>query len=311
MPINTSKILATDGRKKLKTLVELAQKYLADNNTPYAKNKKLLEEFFKEEKKNTTLSKVLLLDAMYSTNLSKTSYAATEIADAIDDDEPKKKLNELVNRLKNNQANICDLKNFKLFDDKYGVQSNNILGKKCESFWSKYLYFTSDYNFPIFDSLAQETIKKLKSKKYFKKNIKKEQIENLDTFYGIVSEIKADLKDLKEFSYSDLDNFFWLFGKINNGSFSLLLSQEQYKSVINWVKKNGGLLPQKHDKESENERLKRTIKKNIVDENVDEKDKKMMLDIFGSTSKKCPDVAKLIDFITKCKEYSLLQNVKK
>lgn len=217
---------------KIKEHAILAQKILGGNTT-YAHDKKMISDIFKIQNKDTFEKiklRLTVIDSYYSTQMNKRLFGIEEIAHGIEllSDSDKETLNKFKNFLDNSES---DKQIIKLFNDDYGYNKNGEKFGVAHSLISKYAYFLSDFNFPIYDSLAIDSYKVLvdKNTKFEIKKLIKHDI--FDYFKNI--------KYLNEISninnYDILDNFLWLCGKLNKGSFSLVLTKEKYLELVDQI----------------------------------------------------------------------------
>lgn len=141
--------------------------------------------------------KINSLDFMYSTNLSKNKYAIDDIVGYINSNEFKIILN-----------NIWEDTSKKISELKFWLSN-----KRAISFFSKYLFYITDFNFPIYDSLVIKSSKTIFNGKITQNN-----------FY---SELYS-LKSKYWVTFEELDWFLWLFWKINKWSYTTFLSKIEF-----------------------------------------------------------------------------------
>jgi hypothetical protein len=125
---------------------------------------------------------------------------------------------------------------------------------------SKYFYFLMGYKFPIYDSLVKDYLKEINKK--FKPTIidcnKFKGFSSPLNFFKIISEFN-EASQIK--CFDRLDNLCWLYGKIDKGSFSLILSKDNYKKLIKKIN-----VPEKErriDKFRVDDFIKERLKKDI------------------------------------------------
>ncbi len=205
--------------KDLKEISELAYKIL-NTNTPYLSGKIFIQKSFIN---NGTLTKediefqLSIIDTFYSTQMNKRYYGIEEITESIlNISDQKVELEKgFINYLDNPEQ---EKSIGKLFTDKFGY---NKKGKKkgvATSLMSKYAYFLTNYQFPIYDTIVREVYPLLNN------NIKLPE----DNFNEYVRKIKELLEKSQIQNFDKLDNLLWLIGKIRRGNYSLLLSKEKY-----------------------------------------------------------------------------------
>lgn len=205
--------------KEFRELMALAKEVL-ENDTPYFRNRNVIDSLFKLKSdlsyREIVYIRLAVVDSFYSTNMKKHVGGMDELAQAIadrskDDDELKEKISQYKESLK--QSDIKDL-----FETSFGTPS-----AKAHSLISKYFYFLTEHNFPIEDSLLKENVNKI--------------LEFFGYEFPVHSknEHKATLiNDLLKFepirnNYSSFDNLVWLYGKLSKNSFSLIMDNIKEK----------------------------------------------------------------------------------
>ncbi len=140
----------------------------------------------------------------------------------------------------------------KVEKDKDGEYADT--GKQAQSLITKYAYYCTDYKYPIFDSLARESlhiilnkdINLIKDMKSIKKI--KPTVDNLKILQNFIVWIKAfknylnenDSDNDNEISFDHIDRFLWLYGKIRRGSFALIMDKKHYQELYSEVRKEFG-----------------------------------------------------------------------
>ncbi len=140
-------------------------------------------------------------------------------------------------------------KNF--FEASYGIKKNGTPGVTLKSLISKYAYYcmmmdTKRYplGFPIYDRLARESYHKVMKALGLKPQTD-QRLKN-----GSIGEYISALNELREEifgagstalfcglqQFDILDAYLWWMGKLEGGNFSLLLTEGEYKMLINYVK---------------------------------------------------------------------------
>ncbi len=205
--------------KEFRKLMALAKEVL-ENDTPYFRNRNVIDTLFKLKSdlsyQETVYIRLAIIDSFYSTNMKKHVGGMEELAKAIvniskDDNDLKKKISQYMKSL--NQPYIEGL-----FETPYGNPS-----AKAPSLISKYFYFLTEHNFPIEDSLLKENVNKVLEFFGFEfpthsKNEHK-------------STLIMDLLGFKPIKglYSSFDNLVWLYGKLSKNSFSLIIDNVKKK----------------------------------------------------------------------------------
>lgn len=232
----------------LQKMADLATVILNESNTNYYHHKKLIEKIFNEtngDDLNDILIRLTIIDSFYSTNMSKSNNGIEEIAEEIikyeNDLTIVKECKEFLKDCSNDFVMECNM--YTLFNKKYGCNKSDIVKKEVEkddgnhaiSLISRYLYFISNFKFPIYDDLAFDSYI-LIINNYDQLNLKLNK-------YGVGSpnnlEIVKYFKniiDLNESSniqnFDKLDNFLWLIGKVKNGNYSFIVNKKEYKKMI-------------------------------------------------------------------------------
>lgn len=137
------------------------------------------------------------------------------------------------------------------FEASYGIQKIGTPGATLKSLISKYAYYcmmmdTKRYplGFPIYDSLARESYRKVMSAL----GLKPQTAQTLQS--GSIGEYISALNELREEIFGKgstalfcglqqfdiLDAYLWWMGKLEGGNFSLLLTEGEYKMLINNIK---------------------------------------------------------------------------
>ncbi|GBE16593.1 hypothetical protein BMS3Abin15_00414 [bacterium BMS3Abin15] len=192
-----------------KERLNLVQDILSD--CPYETQKEKIIELFKITKNNVKediLLRLFVIDSCYSTNMNRRLFGFEELIDLILKIDSQ--LNENINIEKFIEIN------FKLLNHNIGIDKKGNSKGHAFSLITKYIYFRTKFNFPIYDRLVydglveEKLIKRPKhqrqepSPKYFKKLI--------------------DIKDKYNITFDDLDKYFWVCGKVREGNLSLLIS---------------------------------------------------------------------------------------
>lgn len=197
----------------------------------YIQGKKLIYSFFKNENENLDLETIKLrltiIDSMYSTNMSRRLFGISDLSKEIleisqhKDSLLKSKLKIFINKNTNEE----EIK--KLFNKKFGIDKRGINKGKAVSLISKYFYFLTKFEFPIYDSLVKDYLPEV-IKKHFLKIEGSTNKNPVDTFKYIINcNKKSEIED-----FNILDNMCWLYGKVKKGSYSLILNKENYKKLI-------------------------------------------------------------------------------
>lgn len=222
----------------------------------FSSDKKAIENIF-EKTNGRSLGEILLrltvINSMYSTQMNRRYYALQELAEKLHCLNKKKPLPELFKEFieENRDARLFDGtiggKKFNLFAENYGIGKNGFDKGVAVSLISKYAYFETHYNFPIYDSIACEMYPRIWSycgfgKKNYRLTIKddNQRMVGDETIVAYTKAIDEMIKRLGgDISYDHLDRLLWFVGKIIRGNLSLVLDREGYEwSVKNWFEEN-------------------------------------------------------------------------
>ena len=188
------------------------------------------------------LNRLALIDNMYSTQMRMRPYGIGELAEAISLFGADSQLKGLFaaflvdhdiahfDYLKAKMKFYRDGKgntSSNLFEEGFGVESHNASNKRAWSLITKYAYFLTDSNFPIYDSLVKGMIPI-----FWKLCILGTTLPNYEKsivdYIVVIDRLRAALGVL---SYDEFDFLLWSVGKILKGNLSLILSMEDYLLV--------------------------------------------------------------------------------
>ncbi|MBK7446165.1 MAG: hypothetical protein IPJ45_09095 [Ignavibacteria bacterium] len=203
--------------KDIKSLALLANKILT-NETPYSITKNLIFKKLFQKKINmfdadVIRSRLIVIDATYSTNFNKRYYGFDDLIKHF------KEFGKTDSELSNSFKEFLNETSNKLLDNEklFGISKKGDVKGHGLSLISKYGYYLTKYKFPIYDSLAKEFLWKV-NQNFDKNSIKKKDLSDCKKYFKIVQEVNDKLM-IKDFD--KLDNLLWLLGQINKG----LLSQ--------------------------------------------------------------------------------------
>jgi hypothetical protein len=266
---------------ELQKMADLASAILNERYTYYYHHKKLIAKIFNETNGgdlNDIILRLTIIDSFYSTNMSKLNNGIEEIAEEIikfeNDITIVKECNEFLKDCSDDFVLECNMDT--LFNKKYGYNKSDIVKKEIEkdygnhaiSLISRYLYFISNFKFPIYDDLAFDS--------YILINNNYDQFNLKLNKYGVGSPNNLDIVkyfkniiDLNESSniknYDKLDNFLWLIGKVKNGNYSLIVNKKDYKKMIKEINNTNKFLSTKS--QDMNDHIALNLKENT---NIDE-----------------------------------------
>ena len=161
------------------------------------------------------------------------------------------------------------------FEASYGIQKIGMPGATLKSLISKYAYYcmmmdTKRYplGFPIYDSLARESYRKVMKAM----ELKPQTAQTLQS--GSIGEYISALNELREVIFGKgstalfcglqqfdiLDAYLWWMGKLEGGNFSLLLTEGEYKMLINHVKPTPPIKGDKSREKKIDEQIAKALK---------------------------------------------------
>lgn len=219
---------------EIKEYAELSNKIL-NYSTQYLNDKKIISKFFipleEQLSKELIKTRLTVIDSYYSTNMGKRYFGIDEIAENILS--LSKNDNELKERFQNYAKNPKTDKHLtgQLFDEKYGIRKSGIVWGKAISLLSKYAYFLTNLEFPIFDTIVREVYPKIMR---YCCNGRRYGISD-NNFDKFVTKINILKEEAKISSYDKLDNLLWLVGKILRGNYSLILGKTKYCKLVNQI----------------------------------------------------------------------------
>jgi hypothetical protein len=211
----------------LAALASLAHKALNADDTEYTLAKNLISQFFRSSAAVAHKEEVrlTLIDSWFSTNVAaKRLFGISDLAEKLrgvfpnGDDELKAQAAQWIDSGFNSEKLFRPL-----FAAKNGFTKKHEEGEAADSLLSKYLYFATGCAFPIYDSLGAKhfSIAKRKAPKDAQKR------------FRVLQEI---MNDNKIAGFDQLDNLFWLYGKVSVGSFSLVLNKTRYTELNKHMK---------------------------------------------------------------------------
>jgi len=192
----------------------LAYKILNQGGTDYKKNKNVITNLFNSEIANTYEDKIktrlCVIDSFYSTNIRNRRYFGIDDISSIF---VKHKTSNLIEKF-----NKC-LINFdsELFPINIGINKKGKNAGHSHSIISKYGYFLTNYQFPIFDSIVRENLPFIINL-IEHQNIDTKIINNIEILFNQI----GLLKRITSLDYEKIDNLIWLFGKVKKGNISML-----------------------------------------------------------------------------------------
>lgn len=238
---------------------------ILEAETDYMRGKKLISNFFSKNKSITLEDiklRLIIIDSMYSTQMNRRLFGIEELANELYTISEGGNDYSLVNKSKEyiDSSNTC-IEN--IFSKKFGIDKKGKVKGVASSLISKYIYFLMDYEFPIYDRLVKDYLPKI-NKRY--NVIPMSKPKSIDSYFAYISDFnkKSNIN-----SYNKLDNLCWFYGKVSEGSFSLLITKEKYIKLISYSDINEKMKSDEIDKKISST-LKVSIPHNIFsDEEVE------------------------------------------
>ncbi|MBR6541551.1 MAG: hypothetical protein IKT74_08510 [Bacteroidales bacterium] len=233
-----------------------------DGSSGFSANKNDILKLFedtapKDHIKSYIFVRLALIDNIYSTQMNKRYYALDELAETLSKIANGKagKLRQLFIDFTKDPDNTIKQFNYtskdrdgndietNLFSNNYGISKDGKDKGAAISLISKYAYFDTAYNFPIYDSVAYEmfplvwTACGFGEKEVPQINVsQKGKILGKETMVKYINGINALIMKLNiethEKKYDHLDRLLWFVGKIRRGNLSLVLTKEQYLETL-------------------------------------------------------------------------------
>lgn len=228
----------------------------------FSQDKDTIEQIFEKtssDKQTDVLARLTVIDSLYSTQMTRRYYGIDELAESLCMlcRQKKRTTKELFKDFAENQdTSLFDFVKIEgskevatnLFDEKYGIGKDGSDKGIAISLISKYAYFETGKQFPIYDSIACEIYPLLWSYCGFSKKeqpkliIRKKGKQEIDAsktmkeFVKAINDFRNKLGD--NVSYDHFDRLLWFTGKIRRGNLSLVLTREQYLECIDYSRKN-------------------------------------------------------------------------
>ena len=223
--------------EELKGFLDLCKKVLDNDRTGYKRDKKFIREIFADAFKDNDYveqvrRRLILIDALYSTQMSKRLYGIDELANKISmvsDKLWKEKFRECLSWEDNKWLDEGDNEPVKnLFNETYGREKESGKKKRCISLISKYAYFLCEFDFPIYDSLVIENFNNLLGAVYPNKGIDR-MPQKSDVKFEVFIKCLRKLNSVSGLSYEDIDYILWTYGKLKEWNLSSIVTRDEYE----------------------------------------------------------------------------------
>ena len=253
-------------RKEIKFYSELANQIL-HKKTDYFKDKQIIKKIFTttgdDHQENIRL-RLTIIDSYYSTNMNRRYYGIEHISKLIfyyyKDD--RALIDDLIMFIQDPYSNDYLLD---IFNQKYGISKGGEPKGKAISLISKYAYFLTNFQFPIYDSIVFETYSKIINR-FPALSLDKKLSTEISHFVRMMNSLNnsSGIND-----FDRLDNLLWLIGKILRGNFSLILNEETYRKFVEPIEKDSKTLSKDIDKKiREHCFLNIDMLKNLLDDDL-------------------------------------------
>lgn len=255
----TTKTANVDGAKAtaIKTLIGSIDLAIAlGGSNLYYKNREIIKSLFDPTTPYTedvVYKRLIVIDALYSTNMDRRYYGIEDMARTIYGLSPTNAgLRKLVREFRDDLftrgvSAVSSDPITAVFDKHYGIHKDLESAGTAMSLLSKYFYFllltdpTEKTGFPIYDRLARDMypnvckyLYKGNSYRTFVKHVK--TIDQLCDYFLALNELRIAIGicsvvgGLQEFDL--LDAYLWRMGKFSENNFSLMLDKADYSSLI-------------------------------------------------------------------------------
>lgn len=208
------------------------------DNSGYSIGKSTIKKVFdatQSYSKEDLLARLTIIDSMYSTQMNRRYYGLEELAEVLYDISKKKTLSDaFIDFLKEKDFSLFKIsdKDTNLFTEQYGIGKNGEDKGLAVSLISKYAYFETNYQFPIYDSIVREMYPRIWNYCGFPQN-NMPQIKTND-IVSFINAIDILIEKLNHatVNYDSLDRVLWYVGKIQRGNLSLILSRTEYEAFV-------------------------------------------------------------------------------
>jgi hypothetical protein len=245
-----------DTIEEINEYTELAYSIL-QNDTNYFRVKKIISRIFQNDSDSrfeTICFRLTIIDNYYSTQMNMRFFGIDDLAEKImkiaKDEKTLQSMSFEYLEGTHKGGKMNDL-----FNGTYGINKNGNEAGQAASLISKYLYFLTDYKFPIFDNLVKVSYRLIKIR--YPELILEGLNEKFSNAYfqkirelNIVTEIN---------DYNKLDNFLWLISKLTQGIMSLILDKGRYIHIVKDIEIPKGTKSGKVD-----ELIRKYIEENIA-----------------------------------------------
>ena len=224
----------------------------------YVQQRAMINQIFKSTSnenynQQSIMLRLIVIDSLYSTNAAYSYFSFEHMAEQIysfgkNEEKAAEYFYALVTKEGMEDGE-------ELFSSNYGIRKNLTDGSKQMSLMSKYAYYVLLQNpkkyplgFPIYDSLAIEmypkVCEKLDVNPQFAESAANNNKLTITGYISALNELRKNIfeKDADLYEgyqqYDLLDAYLWRMGKLNNGNYSLLFVEDEYKKFITNIELN-------------------------------------------------------------------------
>lgn len=229
-----------ENNKNKEALLKLFDKIskVESDNSGYSIGKSTIRKVFdatQSYSKEDLLARLTIIDSMYSTQMNRRYYGLEELAEVLYDISKKKTLSDaFIDFLKEKDFNLFKIsdKDTNLFTERYGIGKNGEDKGRAVSLISKYAYFETHYQFPIYDSIVREMYPRIWNYCGFSpEKMLKIKTNDIESFIDAINSLIKELNH-PTVNYDSLDRVLWYVGKIQRGNLSLILSRTEYEAFV-------------------------------------------------------------------------------
>lgn len=257
IPFVTSPLINFFNAMKIRGLMSKIDSGIsAGGSTLYDKNRDIIKSLFDPAipyNVDVVYKRLVVIDALYSTNMNQRYYGIEDMANTIYALSPSDAgLRVLVCNFRNKLFSVVfsavsSDPIAEVFDKDYGIHKNLKSAGSAMSLLSKYFYFllltdpSEKIGFPIYDSLASDmypiVCKYVYASGTPRKIVNVKTIDHLCDYFLALDQLRISIgisyiggRSLQEFDL--LDAYLWRMGKFSGNNFSLLLDKTGYTTLI-------------------------------------------------------------------------------
>ena len=220
-------------------------------------------------------ARLTLIDVLYSTQVgSHRHYGLDDLAKAVfgfqkRQDRPLKDVFKVFAKDPDQFTSLFGEKGATLWDGRYGIGSKADEKGKAISLISKYAYFETGGEFPIYDSIARGMIRALWPFMATEKMGRKPadlSLLDIVCFVNKLNLFKGELGKCAGFDvdYDTLDCLMWFVGKMFRMSFTLVFPKEVYGEFVERFGNNGKIAKVSGEKRATREEKANAVKSNLA-----------------------------------------------